>query len=135
MKLQRENSVGDCIESVEREDIHQMDEFKSGLVPGMPSCIDDLVLDYVLHQHEKCSNCDRFFCSEGCDDGIYIIQCCMSCEMELCDHCAPSYMHNIPWVFCDECCRNVCGNCLHECYCYTPTTLFHNTCSGCQDNE
>ena len=42
MKRQREVSVADRIERVERGDILQMDQFKSGLVPGMPSCIDEL---------------------------------------------------------------------------------------------
>ena len=44
MKRQREISVTDCIERMEREDIHQMDDFKSGLVPGMPACVEDLIL-------------------------------------------------------------------------------------------
>ena len=59
MKRQREVSVADRIERVERGDIHQMDQFKSGLVPGMPSCIDDLVLDYVLHDPQNCEKCDK----------------------------------------------------------------------------
>jgi len=132
MKRQREISVADCIERVEREDIHQMDDFKSGLVPGMPACVEELILGYVLHDHWNCARCDRFYCSDdGCEDGDCLTQGCMACGMELCDDCAIGDEHDEAWMFCDECCENICGKCLHKCACDDPTPYFDNNCNGC----
>ena len=131
MKRQRENSVADCIERVEREDIHQMDEFKSGLVPGMPPCIDNLVLDYELDEYWNCSICDGSYNRDLRDDDDYPAYRCRSCGLKLCADCALGDGHDEPWMFCEECCQNICGRCLHKCECDAPTPSYGHNCNGC----
>lgn len=131
MKRQREVSLADRIERVERGDIHQMDQFKSGLVPGVPSCINDLVLDYVLHDHQNCEKCDRFYCYYGCGDSDCDMEYCTSCGMDLCGECAVGDVHDVAWMYCNECDEFVCGNCLHQCSCGFRSSAGDLNCHGC----
>ena len=128
-KRRRESDIAICIEQVKRWEIDE--DFMSSLMPGLPACVEELVLDYALHDHRECSSCDGFACWDGCDDEGCRVQDCCLCGMDLCDDCAQGDTHDASWFTCENCCATICGGCHHRCLCGDSSPFYDNNCSGC----